>query len=446
MKISFGRIVLTGLLVFVLLNVGFSAAWAQVLGVVDITKASSTKVPMAVPDFTVGGGSAKANEVAREFHEFLVSCLNFPGYFNILDKGSYLYDAAAGDTAQINFQNWRAIGAELLVTGSITVNGDNVQIDLRLFDVFKNERLVGKRYTGYVRDKRVLIQKFCSEIMMALIGNKGVYNTQIAFVSSGPSASGANSKEIYTCEFDGYNPQRLTYDNSMSILPAWSADGQYMSYTTYKNKKTDMIIRNMQTGAQVLVDRPGTTIKGAWMPTQNMVAASFSFSGSQAIYLLNPKGNFVETLVAGGGANLSPTWSPDAKKLAFVSSRSGGPQVYVMDIESKEIKRLTYEGRYNTQPSWSPKGDLIAYSAQTAGYHQICITDPEGSFVMQLTNSNGDNECASWSPDGGMIVFSSTREGVSRLYVMTAFGAEQRRLMRLSGEQLSPAWSLHHLE
>lgn len=440
MKTSFGRIILMGLLVLGLLGGGFSATCAQMLGVVDITKAASSKVPVAVPEFTVGG-SGRANEVAKEFHEFLVACLDFPGYFNILDSKSYLYDPSTADATQINFQNWRVIGAELLVTGSIVVNGDNVQIDLRLFDTFKNERLVGKRYTGYVRDKRVLIQKFCSEVMMALVGNKGVYNTQIAFVSSG-----ANVKEVYTCEFDGYNPQRLTYDNSISILPAWSADGRYLSYTTYKNKKTDFIIRNMQTGGQVTVDKPGTTIKGAWMPNQDMVAASFSFSGNQAIYLLNPNGNFAETLVQGGGANLSPTWSPDGSKLAFVSSRSGGPQIYVMDMATREVKRVSYEGKYNSQPSWSPKGDRIAYSSQIAGYHQVCITDPDGTFVMQLTKSNGDNEGASWSPDGSMIAFSSTREGASRLYVMTAFGADQRRLMRLSGEQISPAWSLHHLE
>lgn len=439
MKTSFGRIVIMGLLILSLLGGGFSAACAQMLGVVDITKAASSKVPLAVPEFSVAG-SGRTSEVAKEFHEFLVACLDFPGYFNILDSKSYLYDPAA-ETAQINFQNWRAIGAELLVTGAITLNGESLQLDLRLFDTFKNERLVGKRYTGNVRDKRVLIQKFCAEIMLALVGNKGVYNTQIAFVSSGTDV-----KEIYTCEFDGYNPQRLTYDNSISILPAWSADGRYLSYTTYKNKKTDMIIRNMHTGGQVLVDKPGTTIKGAWMPNQDMLAASFSFSGNQAIYLLNPNGNFAETLVQGGGANLSPTWSPDGSKLAFVSSRSGGPQIYVMDIATREVKRVSYEGKYNSQPSWSPKGDRISYSSQIAGYHQVCITDPAGSFVMQLTNSNGDNEGSSWSPDGSMIAFSSTREGASRLYVMTAFGADQRRLMRLNGEQISPAWSLHHLE
>lgn len=445
MKKSFGRIFKLGLLFLfagcLLVGLGVTSTFAQNYGVIDITKAASTKVPLAVPEFNVQGQSANAQSVAQEFHEFLVACLNFPGYFNILDKAGYLYNPQTDDAAQVNYQNWRAIGAELLVTGVITVNGDNVQLDMRLFDTFRNERVLGKRYTGYVRDKRVLIQKFCSEIMLALVGNKGVYNTQIAFVSTG-----GNVKEIYTCEFDGHNPQRLTYDNSISIFPAWSADGKWISYTTYKNKKTDMVIRNMQSGSQTIIDRQGTTIKGDWLPTQDMVAASFSFTGNQCIYLLDTKGNFVETLVQGGGSNLSPTFSPDGTKMAFVSSRSGGPQVYVLDRTTGQVKRISFEGKYNTQPSWSPKGDRIAYSSQIAGYHQICVTDPDGSFVMQLTNSNGDNSDASWSPDGSMIVFTSSREGSSRLYVMTAFGADQRRLMRLSGDQTSPAWSMHHLE
>ncbi len=47
-----------------------------------------------------------------------------------------------------DFKDWATIGAEGLVKGGFSVQGDEVAVELRLFDVYQNKERIGKRYTG----------------------------------------------------------------------------------------------------------------------------------------------------------------------------------------------------------------------------------------------------------------------------------------------------------
>jgi TolB protein len=311
-------------------------------------------------------------------------------------------------------------------------------MELRLFDTFKGRRILGKKYSGKREDQRRIIHRFCSEVIQYLTGSRGVFSSKIAFVSNG-----SGNKEIYSVEFDGYFPQQLTRNHSITLFPAWSSNGQYLAYTSYKQGKPDLFIKNLAEMKEISIAKKGLNMTPAWVPGKFELAATLSFSGDQEIYLLTGSGKIIKRLTNMQGSDISPAWSPDSKKLAFVSNRSGNPQIYIQNMDSGKVRRLTYEGKYNTQPSWSPRGDKIAYASFGDNHHNIFVIDIEGRQPIQLTYESGDNEAPSWSPDGSLIVFSSTREGPSRLYVMTASGTDQRRLLVLNGEQTNPKWSMN---
>ena len=405
---------------------------------IDIRNPFLRKIPLAVPLFKNQGGAAREDENSRKAADLLAGSLDFTGYFKILDRGAFLFDPQKSgvSAAEINFQNWTVIGTELLITGVFEQTGDTVSMEMRLFDTVRGRQALGKRYTGNVSEIRKMILRFCSEVVYYLTGNKGVFNSKIAFVSTG-----SGKKEIYTCDFDGYNPTRLTYNDSISLFPSWSSDGQYLAYTSYKGGKPDIFIRNLADKRETVISQEGINITPAWAPDRTELAATMSFSGDQEIYLLTVTGKMIKRLTNNRGSDVSPSWSPDGRKIAFVSNRTGGPQIYVLDLDSGNERRLTFEGKYNTQPSWSPRGDKIAYSSQMGGSHQVFVVDEDGRNPVQLTKNSGDNESPTWSPDGSLIMFSSTREGPSRLYIMTCFGNDQRRLMLLNGEQTNPKWS-----
>lgn len=405
---------------------------------IDIRNPFLRKIPLAVPLFKNLNGGAREDDNSRKAVDFMASSLDFTGYFKILDRAAFLFDPQKSGVSggDINFQNWTVVGAELLTTGTYEQSGDSVQMELRLFDTIKGRQILGKRYSGNVSETRKMVLRFCAEVIYYLTGNKGIFNSRIAFVSTG-----SGKKEIYTCDFDGYNPTRLTYNDSISLFPSWSPDGQHIAYTSYKGGKPDIYIRNLADKRESVVSNEGMNITPAFKPDRFELAATQSFSGDQEIYLLTGTGKMIKRLTNSRGSDVSPTWSPDGRKIAFVSNRTGGPQIYVLDLDTGNERRLTFEGKYNTQPSWSPRGDKIAYSSQVGGFHQVFVIDADGQSPVQLTRNGGDSESPSWSPDGSLIVFNSTREGPSRLYIMTAFGTDQRRLLLLNGEQMNPKWS-----
>ncbi len=405
---------------------------------IDITNPFLRKIPMAVPVFKPVAGHPAERQTAAQAADQLAGALEFTGYFKILDRGAFLVKSETmGIIApNINFQDWTAIGAELLVTGGLSLKGQYLEMELRLFDTFKSQLLIGKRYKGLVADQRRMIHRFCGEVIFALTGSHGIFDSRIAFVSNGPG-----NKEIFTADFDGHAPQQLTHNKAITLSPDWSSDGRWMAYTSYRQGKPDLFIRNLVQRRGSVVDRPGLNATPAWRPDKFELAATLSFSGDPEIYLLTGEGKIIKRLTASKGIDISPAWSPDGRKLAFVSNRSGSPQIHVQDVASGREERLTFEGRYNTTPSWSPTGDRIAYSSAEDGGFNIYVIDLGTRKRLQLTRNTGNNESPSWSPDGSLVVFSSNREGPYRIYVMTGYGTDQRRLLTLPGEQTNPKWS-----
>jgi TolB protein len=409
---------------------------------IDISSPNLRKIPTAVPLFKDLYPTETSPDLAAKLSDLLAETIDFTGFFKILDRESFLEDPQkAGLTKEsVRFENWTTIGAELLVKGGFEYQGDRLKLEIRLFDTFAGGLIVGKRYTGRLEDQRRMIRRFCNDIVYSLTGHQGIFDTQIAFLSTttGP-------KEIYLADFDGYNPTQLTDTEAITLFPAWSSDGKWIAYTDYGRGRPDLYVLNIRERRGTVISFKGSSITPAWVPGEFTLAASLSHEGNPALYLLSGKGKILKRLTHHWGIDVSPSWSPDGKAFAFVSNRSGSAQVFVKNLKGGAVRRLTYEGKYNTSPQWSPRGDYIAYTALGKdGRINIFVITADGSRgPMQLTKNAGNNEAPTWSPDGSLIAFSSTRSGPSRIYVMNANGANQRRLLVLEGEQTNPSWSPH---
>jgi TolB protein len=420
-----------------LLDLGAAPRLAQAQKIeIDITKPGFQRIPIAVPDFKFQ--TAEQPQLAREMSELLSSNLDFSGLFTPLDPRGFLEDPQSmGLTAgDIKFPDWKRLGAEFLVRASYQAQGSALRMEARLFDVVAGRMVLGKVYDGETRNWRPMVHRLADEIIMAITGERGVFDTKIAYVQVQGKV-----KEIYVCDFDGSSPVAVTRDQSLALSPSWSSDGSQIAYVSYKEGNAKVYVANLLTGGQRLVAGfPGINIAPAWRPGTNQLAVTLSKGGNPDIYLVSSSGEIMQRLVQSWGINVSPAWSPDGRKLAYVSNEPGNPQIYVMDVSSGQKRRITFSGTYNTSPSWSPKGDWIAFSGMAGGRHNIFIARPEGGEARQLTRGEGDNESPTWSPDGRMLAFSSTRQGGSALWVMLSNGTGLRRISRGGGQEM-PDWS-----
>jgi len=399
---------------------------------IDIDAPGFQKFPIAVDVFTGGAGEGDGEGNDVWFPDNIAGYLDMTGYFRIIPRSAFLEDPQK-DRTRIIFSDWRTIGADYLVKGSFQRQARKLAVEMRLYDTVRGEVVREKRYQGTSEERKKMVIKFVNEILLALTGEPGVFNTQIAYV-----LKKGNNSEIQTVSFDGSSQTRITNYNSLTLAPRWSPDGRHISFTSYKDNNPDFYVRDLKAGTRKKVaSYPGINLSGAWSPDGRKILLTLSKDGNQEIYAMDAASGYLQRLTYEYAIDVSPVWSPDGKKIAFVSNRAGSPQIYVMDRDGSNVKRLTYNGSYNTSPSWSPKGNRIAYESKVGGTFQLFTIGPEGGTPQQLTGEGGEYKHPSWSPDGRYLACTLSRRGVNKIAVMNANGTNIRVLC----EGANPAWS-----
>ncbi|HEX9146438.1 MAG TPA: Tol-Pal system beta propeller repeat protein TolB [Candidatus Binatia bacterium] len=415
-----------------------SLAAAQFKG--EIVGQGGQKFPIAVSPLKNLNSTSDAARLSEGIADTMVHDLDLSGWFNVLDRSAYIENPQnSGITlGTFDFKNWSTIGAEGVVKGGFSVQGDEVTVELRLFDVYQNKERVGKRYVGKVKDYRRIAHKFVDEIINQFTGIPGIFNTRIAYVST----SGGRFKEIYVSHLDGSEKFQVTNNRTINLSPAWTPDGRSILYSSFKDRVQTLFLFELYSGREVkFPPRAGHYIGGKVSPDGQSVAASMEVAGNSNLFLLDRNGNVIRRLTDDPGIEVSPAWSPDGRQLVFVSDRSGSPQLYILDLAGGKTRRLTYSGSYNTSPEWSPRGDKIVYTGRVGNRFAIFTISVDGGDPRKLTSEASDSEDPTWSPDGRFIAFSSNRAGRYQLYMMQASGENQRRLTGSGGDDTKPTWS-----
>ncbi len=403
----------------------------------NVIASGAKKLNIAIPDFTVVGGSDPQG-LAKRLSEVAGKDLTFSALFSVVSGVPAL---PVNNPAAVReaWANLSAAGAHAGLHGLLTLQGDRVQVEMRLYDLTSPEQrqIVSKKLEMPVAQARRLAHKVADEVVFQFTGEAGISDTKIAYVSS---ASG--HKELSMMDYDGAGPTRLTSNQTINLSPAWSPDLRSIAFTSYMESGYPHLYRVFpfeKRSPQLLAGHLGINTSPAWSPDGRLLALTLSKDGNPEVYVLTVATGALRRLTTWSGIDTEPTWSPTSREIAFVSDRSGPAQVYVMDAEGTNARRLTQAG-FNTQPRWSPKGDAIAFTSRQ-GNHDIWAVNPDGSNLRRLTAGPGSNESASWAPNGRHLLFQSNRLGSFQLFTMLVDGSEQQQLSKGPGESTSGAWS-----
>jgi TolB protein len=417
---SWRTILLAAVLLFTLHFSLFTASEAKVY--IDITSPLAKKLPIAVYDLQGVQG--------REISDIIRDDLTVTGLFICIDKAAYLEPAAQ----QFNQQNWKPLGAEAVVKGTVT-EAQGLSVDVSLYDVFEGKEIFSKRYQADKALVRQLAHNISNDIFKAFTGLTGMFRTKIAFV-----AEDNGEKGIYVMDWDGHRVRKLGLKGSLVLAPRWSADGTRIVYSSERGRQWGIYLLDFgkMTEKRIFASK-GTNMAGGFFPNGEAITFSSTKDGTPDIFVLSLKDESVKKLTFTHGIEVSPAVSPDGSQIVFVSDRGGSPQIYTMRADGSDIRRVTFEGSYNTSPGWSPTGDRIVFSCRR-GKNQICIVKPDGSALVQLTES-GNNEDPSFSPEGRHITFSSDRDGAKGIYIMRANGEAQKKVSPKGLRSNAPGWS-----
>lgn len=395
---------------------------------------SQKKFTIAVPHLQPlgGGGPDLGSTLAGQTDQSLKTS----GLFNVLDPASY----NAGPLGSMSpppgkLQYFSQIGCNLVIIGGFQPEGNNLLLEMRLYEPVTGQMLLGKRYRGGANESPKMITQFVNEVIVHLTGKRGLPTGKIAFISGGNDA-----KELYLMDLGGAAPKQLTKMGTITLTPAWTPDGQEIIFCSYRGGFPALYAVNPGSGAVRKLQSHGTLNITPAAGPGGMIAATLNKDNDQEIYLLNRQGGIQRRLTQSPGIDISPSFSPDGQQMAFVSNRGGNPQIFVMSTQGGQPRRLSFAGGYNVSPAWSPRGDQIAYAGRTGGGFQIFLISPQGGGARQLTHE-GSNESPTWSPDGQFIACSSTRGGKKAIYVVNVSTGAMTQATNMAGQQTQPTWA-----
>jgi TolB protein len=117
----------------------------------QITEGNVAPLPIAIPDFVAG--SPADGEVGVGVAQVITNNLRRSGLFAPIDPAAFIEKVVNIDAAP-QFQSWKTINAQALVTGRMTRQSDGrLKAEFRLWDVAAGQQLTGsnispRRNTG----------------------------------------------------------------------------------------------------------------------------------------------------------------------------------------------------------------------------------------------------------------------------------------------------------
>src|SRR5690242_6448878 len=111
---------------------------------ITITEGDFAPLPIAIPNFVAG--TPADGEVSVGVTSVITNNLKRSGLFAPIDQAAFIDKAINVDQAP-NFQNWKTINAQALVTGRMTRMQDGrLRAEFRLWDVNTAQQLAGEQY------------------------------------------------------------------------------------------------------------------------------------------------------------------------------------------------------------------------------------------------------------------------------------------------------------
>ncbi|MEX0969025.1 MAG: Tol-Pal system beta propeller repeat protein TolB [Paracoccaceae bacterium] len=418
---------------------------AQERPVIEIDISGGVIEPMNIALASFVPETGDAGDLATNIASVITSDLTGTGLFREVPTSAHI-GRVDSINATIEFADWRAINAQILVIGSVAAGASGeLTVKFRLFDVVTQRPIGdGVQLAGSQAQWRRMAHKLADTIYTRLTGQGGYFDSRVVFVAeSGPKD--ARLKRLAVMDYDGANLQFLTDSSAIVLAPRFAPNSRDVLYTSYENGAPQVFLLNVDSGQRqvLLADALNMTFAPRYAPDGLSVVMSMEQNGNTDLYTVDLASRQATRLTSDGSIETGPSYSPDGSLIAFESDRSGGQQLYIMPANGGAATRISNgEGRYAT-PVWSPRGDLIAFTKIMNGRFHIGVMNTDGTGERLLTESFLD-EAPTWSPNGRVLMFfreTSGANGAPQIYSVDLSGRTLRMVPTAGNFASDPAWS-----
>src|SRR5262245_32379868 len=209
----------------------------------EIRPGQASQLKLAAPSFKVRGVlSPAARQAATQLEGAVRSDLEHTGIFVIQGPAELAAAKLTGDPAH-DFEQYRALGNEVLLLGEVYEEGGRLALEGRVFDLKSGQSILGKRYRGGFDLTRRMAHSFADEVVLYFTGRRGIALTSLAFYSDR-----TGNKEIYLMDYDGLEQRAVTGHKSISMAPDWSPTGDAIAYVSFFDGHPGIYMVDLQSG------------------------------------------------------------------------------------------------------------------------------------------------------------------------------------------------------
>src|SRR5246127_1006573 len=332
----------------------------------QITEGNVAPLPIAIPNFVAG--SPADGEVGVGVAQVITNNLQRSGLFAPIDQAAFIEKIVNIDVPP-QFQSWKTINAQALVTGRMTRQGDGrLKAEFRLWDVASAQQLTGQQYFPSPEYWRRIAHIISDQIYERLTGEKGYFDSRVVFVDeTGPKER--RGERLALMDQDGANVRYLTRGTDLVLTPRFSPSTQEITYMEFGQGDPRVYLLNIETGQREIVGNfPGMSFSPRFSPDGQRVIFSLQRGGNSNLFVMDLRSKATTRLTETQVIDTAPSYSPDGTRICFESDRGGKPQIYVMPATGGPAQRISFSkddsnAIYST-PVWSPRGDYIAFTKQ----------------------------------------------------------------------------------
>ena len=401
----------------------------------EITKGSEDQYKVAMIPFE---GNSR---ISKQLHNIIRNDLTRTGEFSVLDEELLLPVKIVNE--ELIYNDWKLLGMDYLVTGTIVKANNSLDINYEIYDVHKKRKVRSSKVFGIPNQIRQLAHYTSDGIYESITGIKGIAATKLLYVNETKDSKSISTYKLMLADSDGANEKILLSSSDPIISPSWSPDGKRVAYVSFETGMAKVFIQEIASGKRESVLSKNTQISSpSWSPDGKYLSLTLYQDGNAEIYILRLRDRTLTRMTNQFAIDTESSWSPKGNKILFTSGRSGSPQIYKLDLRklNPKAKRISFEGTYNAKASYLPKEEGIIFVHRSAnGLFHIALKYKRENFIRVLTEAKMD-ESPSVAPNGNMVIYGIREKDLSMLAGFSLSGAKFK-LPASNGEVREPSWS-----
>lgn len=323
----------------------------------------------------------------------------------------------APDRYTISFQLFDVTRAEQLLGFRVSTTGEEMrntshQIADMIYEEMTGIPGIFSTRIAYITEERASLD---DRIFRLIVADADGFNARTIAESTQPLMSPAFSpdgRQIAYVSFEGQQSaiyvqtlrtgsrQRVSARAGINGAPVFSPDGRRLALTLSLNDG-NLDIYTLDLSNQVLrrvTQNSSIDTEASWSADGQYIYFTSDRAGSPQIYRVEAEpGNRAQRVTFEGTYNTRARVSPDGETLALVHRNQSRDRVALLNPENGFLNILS-QGQLDESPSFAPNGAMIIYATRDQGQGVLAAVSTDGRVHQRIASVAGDVREPVWSP------------------------------------------------